>query len=539
MEHDPNPYDFVPFEGQPSIASDGHTLALDVGLTGQLRFALKALTPISILQEPPSPQNPLDPQATYRFARVSPDIQRVIPASSIKGMLRAVHETVTNSRMGAAEVRPGIPSAYLPTADPQRPSPSEALFGFVSSTRSSAGRVMFGDIPIENQQLRKYDIPRPEGGLPKPSHRQFYFDPDGWALGRKFYYHQDPGKVLNVYGGPRMHAEAIRPGVSVRGALRFTNLTESELASLVYALVLDPDRAHKIGYGKPYGYGSAEITVERIEIERSTNGTPERFLSWCPDRTARFDDWTGEVERLISLSRSAWRGRPRGEASYEAFRAIAWVKGQRRYMYPSWQFFKKDPAAATTTLADYQGRTTLYPTSPDAAPVDSAAAIDQIAAETEDPEYRRAVGAGAAAPMQEAAQRAEETTSVTTASASSSPGETDGGSRDQPASPSTTGEGKPGQVSSPSPLVTAKATVGRYTGRLTKVGTYPPFIEAPDKKKYRLDDASAARDVVQGLLERVEQGERPLIRYDHVRERVRGKNENVLRNVAPVKEDEG
>src|SRR5262249_61813598 len=89
-----NPYDFVPFEETPSAAPDppGHDRA--DGLSGRITFDLVTLTPLCILHESVRPGD----TATARFANFNG--RPVVPASSLKGMLRTVHEAVTNSAVG-------------------------------------------------------------------------------------------------------------------------------------------------------------------------------------------------------------------------------------------------------------------------------------------------------------------------------------------------------------------------------------------------------------------------------------------------------
>jgi hypothetical protein len=198
-----NPYDFVPLEGTPSYVIRRPSTAAS-GYSGVIRFQLHTLTPLFIHQAPSA-------RGVYQFASLQQ--QPMIPATSLKGMLRSVHEAVTNSTLGMlagehrdAFYRERMPKEYRPGERTDRLTASEALFGIVGGKGNSsvgyAGRVLFSDINIARETLRKLTIRRPSsGGAPQPTHRSFYFDdrPPQHILGRKFYYHQDEQKLTHFY----------------------------------------------------------------------------------------------------------------------------------------------------------------------------------------------------------------------------------------------------------------------------------------------------------------------------------------------------
>lgn len=395
---DLNPYDFVPLEGEPSYVERPDQSRAS-GFYGTIRFSIRTLTPLCV-QHSPGDRG----VAVYRFARLGD--QPTLPATSLKGMLRSVHEVVTNSTMGLISTRDAfyldrIPSAYMPGVARRALTASEALFGMVGGEGERdpdavgyAGRLLLRDIPI-SLPLARQPVSRPQGGQPKPAHESFYFasSPRGPILGRKFYYHQrDFAHIRDVYRGnrqqggrgmPEILVEAVPEGVRLRGELRFTSLSRSELAALIYTLILEDGLAHKLGYGKPLGLGSITITIDALELEPGGEDDPrQRFLSYDRPQTAAS---ALDPLALRDEARAAWLARPGGQASYEAFTTIAAWPGVTDYLYPDFGFFRGERGRPDKmTLWEYQDRAGLYP-SRGAAPATVTPPVEPEQAETEEP----------------------------------------------------------------------------------------------------------------------------------------------------------
>lgn len=368
-----NPYDFVPLEGTPSppVKPDQSLIS---GYGGTLSFTLEVLTPLCIHHDPGKPNQ----QGHHAFAHLNNT--PTIPATSLKGMLRSVHEVVTNSTMGMLKsgqkgwYRQRVPPAYHPGENTNNLTLTEALFGMVGGKGDDsvgyAGRIFLDDIPIpQTIPLKPQRVSRPRGGMPKPEHESFYFERErnGNILGRKFYYHQqDYRRVAQVYAQGRGMSEitvlSVPEGTRLRGSLRFCSLNRDELCSLVYALVLEDHLAHKLGYGKPLGLGSVRLHITRLEVERTEGNVPSRLLSYGdPDR----EDWTDRVPALRDAARNAWLKRERGNQSYAAFATIARWPQTENFIYPNFDFFQAERGKTKkTTLWAYQGRTTMHPSSP-------------------------------------------------------------------------------------------------------------------------------------------------------------------------------
>lgn len=367
-----NPYDFVPLEEAPTYITR-RSMSRAYAYSGIIRFRIRTLTPLFIHRDPSTAENDV-----YAFASLQHE--RVIAATSLKGMLRSVHEAVSNSTMGllaseqrGAFYRRRVPAEYRPGERGDCRTSSEVLFGMVGGSSDSsvgyAGRVLLSDIAIPSEHLVEIQLRRPSrGGAPQPQHESFYFeDVSPWyVLGRKFYYHQDERKLFDYYDRERRRStelvrlQAVERNCCIDGALRFMDLEEVDLALLVYALILEPELAHKLGFGKPIGLGSIQIDITEIGVEMAT-GEQSRFRTYAPDPL--YQNWTDRVGELREMGRAAWLGRgSRGVASYAAFRAVARWQTSDIYAYPDYSFFQVERGRASkTTLWAYQQRAQRYP----------------------------------------------------------------------------------------------------------------------------------------------------------------------------------
>jgi CRISPR/Cas system CSM-associated protein Csm3 (group 7 of RAMP superfamily) len=177
--------------------------------------------------------------------------------------------------------------------DKARPAPVHAL----------RGRVRFGDVwfrgaDLEISQEGSLDLPTAAGmGGPKPSRSTWwYFPPAEVRLrrvrqgafvtaefvgarsyrGRKFYFHQDPTRCIRWYRSNWGHqslrtvpTERVKGGTtSSEFVVEFENLPRCLVELLLVALRPSCGVRHKLGGLKPFGYGSVEFNVNRVELER-------------------------------------------------------------------------------------------------------------------------------------------------------------------------------------------------------------------------------------------------------------------------------
>jgi hypothetical protein len=354
-----NPYDFVRLEDKASetVAPNFNRATNHSGI---IEYTLHTLTPTVVNQVPPSNRAGI-------FARLGR--QSVIPATSLKGMLRGVHEVVTNSNFGMlsrdAFWLQSVPPSYKMERSQQPPTPTEAMFGTArddTTLQTGAGRVLLSDIAVPGEiTLSMLHIPRPRGG-PKPAHRSFYFTNENRILGRKFYYHQDFNEPAP--SNETTTVEALPIGRTLSGTLRFIDLTDEELALLVYTLVLEWHEqdaqghrlAHKLGYGKPLGLGSVRCTIQHLYVEtRNQAGIPNRFLQY---ETNTYDDWAEQIEQYRKQVQHTWTSR--NAESYADFVAVTRWQHTEPFHYPSKSWFDTNKSVP---LWKRQGRQSheMYP----------------------------------------------------------------------------------------------------------------------------------------------------------------------------------
>ena len=266
-----NPYGFVRLgpAAQRAVATRHDQFQ---GLSGRLHCRLTALTHLFIPKTQELTRGRHQELALMR----STDERPLLPGSSLKGVIRSVAEAISGScltlpigRNGLLEYRgrPSvsyrIPRGFEHCRDADQLCPACRVFGSLSGGNPFLGKIGLSDAlavgPFEVETMTIEALMEP-----KPRHRVWYEDPQqsGFLRGRKFYYHRPLGPRRatdkNQYNKT---IEAVKPDTVFKFEVEFTNLTEAELALLVFALVLEPDMAHKVGMGKPVGLGSAQIKI--------------------------------------------------------------------------------------------------------------------------------------------------------------------------------------------------------------------------------------------------------------------------------------
>ncbi|EJZ68970.1 TIGR03986 family type III CRISPR-associated RAMP protein [Lachnoanaerobaculum sp. OBRC5-5] len=193
--------------------------------------------------------------------------------------------------------------------------PACRLFGTIADKKSLASRLRFTDTEVfENAE---FDVPRliPVLGTPKYSSTEFYlkkpkdsqaamWNYDYYTVnkegdkgikklatykaklkGRKVYW-QGSDKLKNERSLDaqklfekdnqsktgennikiRSAGRALMPGAKTRFKVYFEDISEEELAALLYSLTLGNDCNHRIGRGKPYGMGAVKVNVEKLNL---------------------------------------------------------------------------------------------------------------------------------------------------------------------------------------------------------------------------------------------------------------------------------
>jgi hypothetical protein len=168
------------------------------------------------------------------------------------------------------------------------------------------------------------------------------------------YFHQPNRKdsVPNVPANLKPRAwfiDALLPDHHFEFEVQFSNLQPEELNLLLYTLVLERNVVvtvgdsslslqgplrHKIGFAKPLGLGSCQITVERFSLHADKK---KRFISLDnPDSLLEGDELNVEIDKRIKGIVADT------SPTMEAFRKMmVWdEKDKREFSYPLYTWFK-------------------------------------------------------------------------------------------------------------------------------------------------------------------------------------------------------
>jgi CRISPR-associated protein (TIGR03986 family) len=190
---------------------------------------------------------------------------------------------------------------FKPCSDVSKPCEACSVFGMVAGNDGAlSSRVSFRDaLPVDCSTPQDwFDDPKtlPILGSPHITSSEFYqVDPDPDAdyfnadykvtrpnrdpikvsltdqksqiRGRKFYWHTEPRLADQNQEKPNQNNtfRAVKRDRTFAFEVRFERLTETELAKLIWVLEIGGKaaNAHKLGHGKPVGYGSVSIQVDK------------------------------------------------------------------------------------------------------------------------------------------------------------------------------------------------------------------------------------------------------------------------------------
>lgn len=299
------PYHFVSLQGGKKIVQPAATQNPSL-LEGRIVCKLTVKTPLFIPNTSGIPKN--NPGFTkfrvfYSYDQLSyneKNCQRpenpVIPGSSLRGMLRAVHEAVDNGCMHIlrgkdtpawlevdrlARKAGYAPCTGIKTSNSQKEEPRYdlcptcSLFGMIGKKYACAGRIRVSDARAVGDVV--FGAPRWLSPLmePKIEAKAFYFcNPytnDKRLKGRKFYWHHQPtgNHSEKKYS---LHIEPIEKGSFVF-EVYFDGVTGQELRQIAALINMkssnaETDLCFKLGNAKPQGYGSVKTSVESIFLRR-------------------------------------------------------------------------------------------------------------------------------------------------------------------------------------------------------------------------------------------------------------------------------
>lgn len=267
--------------------------------SGSLDVEIIAETPIFIHD----PRNDPDDVNQPALSMQNQDGDFIIPGSSLKGMLRSVAEALGNGCLTLFDGTYGrgpdrinywgkVPESFQHCEHNTHLCLSCRIFGMLHPRSSGVflGKVNIGDAVAKKDDAYQYD-PMYTAVLvePKPRHQAFYLEepaiqgaPPAHIAGRKFYFHHSPtlrplSEPRLVYFGNVLANRYIQPldyDTRFHFRLDFTALEADEFGALLFAIALEKEMRHKIGYGKPLGLGSILLQPEKLTlIDYSTRYT--------------------------------------------------------------------------------------------------------------------------------------------------------------------------------------------------------------------------------------------------------------------------
>ena len=170
--------------------------------------------------------------------------------------------------------------------------PACALFGTVEG-EAAGSKIRFTDARCCNYEpkLLRRNVTFEELGSPRMSYFPFYlraskpkadYDQgyDSGMLeirGRKYYWHHVPDMDKYVERNNRNATfDVVRPGAEFKFRIYFDGITEHQLELLAAAVhlnenTIDGHYCHKLGHGKPLGYGSVKIAIDQCGIRKYAN----------------------------------------------------------------------------------------------------------------------------------------------------------------------------------------------------------------------------------------------------------------------------
>lgn len=249
----------------------------------------------------------------------------VIPGSELRGMIRSVYETLTDSCMGVlnedikAEMRVfgkkeiaektigDVAGDFAPCKTNENRCPSCDLFGMVGNDNIQAqtSKIRFSDgIPEKDLDVKEYyleDVILEPLASPRVSNIEFYLErPNDKATfwnydyyiigntkepqsypetspatlrGRKYYWHNIERKFPKVdkkkLQETNMEVRPVKKDITFVGKVYFDGISQKQLNQLLWILNGGKDEkqpktgniAYKLGAGKPLGLGSVELKV--------------------------------------------------------------------------------------------------------------------------------------------------------------------------------------------------------------------------------------------------------------------------------------
>lgn len=336
----PSPYNFVPVASRVFLPDWAAQVSQDVpfsdGISGWFEIEVEATTPIYVRnggdlpeRNPDNPQHWLKDREVQSFFKL-PNGSFAIPGSSIKGVIRSVLEIASFGKFSPVDPKRygvhGRTPAELARA--QQPDSvrqdaldlAETIFGAADVQHPMKGRFHFETLLAAEETAHAAQEAPVVTVLssPKPTYYPNYLEQDvspetgqistqyrtymtpaaklrGWKryVSRKDEHQPDPSKPPRGNDGMANLKVAtsfvpLVKGARFKGRVHFHNLQPKELGAVLWTLSWgnNSQLRHRLGMGKPYGYGHVRIT-----FPASQEKTPAlKIISCGPETCAKTED---------------------------------------------------------------------------------------------------------------------------------------------------------------------------------------------------------------------------------------------------------
>ncbi|MGG6266268.1 RAMP superfamily CRISPR-associated protein [Leptolyngbya sp. AN03gr2] len=256
---EPKPYELIPFPKEKPTPKHpvGHDQYKKDCYHGSIKLILKVKTAVHVSTGIVALGTDVKSKVPLIKTMTQGKQQKLaIAGSSLKGAVRSIYETITNSTLAVVANRKYIPDGRFPCRNKQELCPASLVFGALDWQ----GLIQFSDAICQKAESATGFMPSLY--RPRPDEYRGYLQ-NGKAVGRKFYYHA----IKAVDGGQQ--------GIPVQQAgaeyvfttqLQFKNLADAELGALFIALGQDQQHpfALKVGGGKPIGMGTMTVEISAI-----------------------------------------------------------------------------------------------------------------------------------------------------------------------------------------------------------------------------------------------------------------------------------
>ena len=251
-----------------------------------------------------------------------------------------------------------MPGSDLPKQADQQPACADHLLMTANPSERTnklpafAGRLRFTNGKASGEPRRLPPVALAILSSPKPTAKRFYIangdnqqyakagqrehwsesnawnaydDPTNFLRGRKFFRHHRTvtQQEYRRAGGRaddqnRTVKDALEPGATFEFQIDFENLAPLELGALLWSLELDGKGHHRLGFGKPLGFGSVRLQVRALELLAPS----DRYASIKPragwsDAMKHKTSWVEQFRRELAATY------PQGKEGFDAMPNIA------------------------------------------------------------------------------------------------------------------------------------------------------------------------------------------------------------------------